>query len=282
MIIDLHTHSNASDGELSPAELVKAAHQAGIRVLALTDHDTVAGIPEAIQAASEEGVRLIPGVELSSCWQKMDVHIVGLDVDSACPQFLQRLQEQMQRRLQRAQIMAEKLDRLGCHQSFKAAAANAPRGIPARPHFAQVLVDQGLCQNRKQAFTRYLKVAKPAYVKTEWPEMAQAVHWIHQAGGKAVLAHPGRYPLTRAKLNRLVTAFVEAGGDALEVSVSTHTPDMVRQLADLTHRYGLYASQGSDYHGPSTRWVQLGKMPALPSQCQLLMAESRASAGSSV
>lgn len=282
MTIDLHSHSTASDGELTPGELVRAAGQVGIQVLALTDHDTVKGVPEALSAAEQENMTLIPGVELSSRWRQSDVHVVGLDVDITCREFLGNLDSQMERRGNRARAIGNKLNRLGFPDVYEAAVLLSPYGIPARPHFAQALVDQEICQDRKQAFSRYLRASKPAYVKTEWPDISESVQWIHQAGGKAVLAHAGRYKLTRTKLNQLIKAFAEAGGDAIEVSVATHTPEMVQQLADLANKYQLYASQGSDYHGPSTRWVKLGKMPALPSRCQLLASGFRVSDGSAV
>lgn len=266
--VDLHTHSTASDGELSPSQLVLQAAEAGISVLAMTDHDSIAGLAEAQQACSQTEVCLIEGVEISSRWSSMDIHVVGLGVDVADERFLVRLQSQMQRRLERAQLVAQRLEKLGFPGVFEKAAESAPQNIPARPHFADALVQAGACKDRKQAFQRYLAQAKPAYVKTDWPELVDAVRWIREAGGVAVLAHPGRYKLTRTKLDRLVKTFSEAGGQALEVSVATYGPDMVKQIADLAQKYGLYASQGSDYHGPSMRWVQLGRMPPLPGQCR--------------
>lgn len=266
--VDLHMHTTASDGELSPAQLMQAAALAGIKTLAVTDHDCIDGLAEARQTSAELGLQLIPGVELSSRWGAHDIHVVGLGVDTADPQFQAHLSAQMARRKERAIKIGERLEKLGYLQCYEKAAAIAPQGIPARPHFAQILVEQGICKERKQAFQRYLAASKPAYVKTQWPELAEVVGWIRQAGGVAVLAHAGRYKLTRSKLERLVMAFSEAGGQALEVSVATHSPEMVQQLADLTIKFELYASQGSDYHGPSMRWVQLGKMPPLPSRCR--------------
>ena len=266
--IDLHVHTTASDGELAPAQLVAQAADAGVSVLAVTDHDSISGLRDAGRACVERGVALIAGVEVSSRWNNMDIHVVGLGVDADDPRFLGRLQSQMERRSERAQIMGQKLAKLGYPGLTERAAMKAPQGVPARPHFAEALVEAGACKDRKQAFQRYLAQSKPAYVKTEWPDISEAVRWIREAGGVAVLAHPGRYKLTRAKLERLIKAFAEFGGQALEVSVSTHGLEMVRQLADLAFKYDLYASQGSDYHGPSMRWVQLGKMPALPSTCR--------------
>ncbi|MVF12875.1 PHP domain-containing protein [Ketobacter sp. MCCC 1A13808] len=266
--VDFHLHTTASDGELTPTELVEAAVQAGVTWLAVTDHDTVAAVPEMQALCSRNGITLVAGVEISSRWQSQDIHVVGLGVDIGQPHFKDHLAAQMQRRRLRALAMGERLEKLGIQGVFQAAAAIAPQGIPARPHFAQALVGAGVCKDRKQAFQRYLAVAKPAYVKTDWPELEQVVNWISAAGGVAVLAHPGRYKLTRTKLGRLVEAFCAAGGQCLEVAVATHSPDMVQYLAGLCVKFGLYASQGSDYHGPSMRWVQLGKMPPLPSCCR--------------
>ncbi|RLT93135.1 MAG: PHP domain-containing protein [Ketobacter sp.] len=265
--VDLHTHSTASDGELTPVQLVAQAAEVGVSVLALTDHDSIAGLAAARITASELGVRLVNGVEISSRWSSMDIHVVGLGVDASDARLLARLQSQMERRRERARLVAQRLEKLGFPGLFEKAAESAPQKIPARPHFANALVQAGVCKDRKQAFQRYLAQAKPAYVKTDWPELVEAVRWIREAGGVAVLAHPGRYKLTRTKLDRLVKTFSEAGGQALEVSVATYGPEMVKQIADLAEKYGLYASQGSDYHGPSMRWVQLGRMPVLPGQC---------------
>ncbi|TNC89196.1 MAG: phosphatase [Alcanivorax sp.] len=269
--IDLHVHTTASDGELDPARLVALAADSGVSTLAITDHDSMAGLAEAGRVSAERGLSLIAGVEVSSRWSNMDIHIVGLGVNTEDERFQGRLQSQMDRRWERARIMAQRLARLGYPGMLERAAEGAPQGIPARPHFAEALVQAGACKDRKQAFQRYLAQSKPAYVKTEWPEISEAVRWIREARGVAVLAHPGRYKLTRTKLERLICMFAESGGQALEVCVATHGPEMVRQLADLAVKYNLYASQGSDYHGPSMRWVQLGKMPPLPSTCRSVL-----------
>jgi len=284
-IVDLHTHTTASDGELSPLELVEQARLAGVSVLAITDHDSTAGMTAAATALSADNsgaaqLRLIAGLEVSACWGNMDIHVVGLDIDPADGRLQQRLQSQMQRRAERAERIAQRLEKLGYADTLSRAQQRAPQGIPARPHFAEVLVEMGVCQDRKQAFQRFLAQAKPAYVKTDWPDVAEAVRWIREAGGVAVLAHPGRYKLTRSKLERLVAYFADMGGQALEVSVSTHGPDVVQQLADFAAKYGLYASQGSDYHGPAMRWVQLGRMPPLPGRCRPVLELLAERAGS--
>lgn len=266
--VDFHMHTSASDGELAVEELIDRAQRAGLQQIAITDHDTVAALPRARQLCQQCGLKLVAGVEVSSRWANQDIHVVGLGIDDQQPALQARLASQIQRRRERAMAIGEKLSRLGFAGAYEAAAEIAPQGVPARPHFAEMLVKAGACRDRKQAFQRYLAAAKPAYVRTEWPQLDEVVAWIRDAGGVAVLAHPGRYKLTRTKLGRLIQAFAEAGGEALEVSVSTHTPDTVSWLANQCVKFGLYASQGSDYHGPSMRWVQLGKMPPLPSSCQ--------------
>ena len=266
--VDWHTHSTASDGELTPLELVLKVKAVGLTQFALTDHDTLAGIAVAREAAQQHGVGLLPGVEISSSWSNQDIHIVGLGVETDNAALIGHLDEQMRRREQRAQAIGIKLEKLGYDGIFEAASQLADRGIPARPHFAKALVEAGVCKDKKQAFQRFLAVSKPAYVKTPWPSVEQVVGWIREAQGDPVLAHPGRYKLTRSKLERLVNHFCTVGGQALEVSVATHSADVIQHLADLSVKYALYASQGSDYHGPSMRWVNLGKMPPMPSRCQ--------------
>lgn len=274
--VDLHTHTTASDGELTPPELLAKALAENVAVLAVTDHDTTAGITELrahIESTSVDvgHLRLIPGVEVSASWNNMDVHIVGLGIEIGDLRLQARLQEQMERRARRAEAIAQRLEKLGYPNILAVAANKAPQGIPSRPHFAEALVSVGACEDRKQAFHRFLAQAKPAYVKTDWPDVCDAVRWIREAKGVAVIAHPGRYKLTRSKLERLVCYFRDVGGQALEVAVATHGPDVIQQLAGLALKYDLYASQGSDYHGPSMRWVQLGKMPPLPSRCQSIL-----------
>lgn len=266
--IDLHLHSTASDGELTAVELMAAVARAGVKVAALTDHDSVAALGAAGEAAAGHGVRLVNGVELSCRWDAHDIHVVGLGIDPASAVLQSHLAAQMERRRQRAQQVAQRLGKLGFPDLLAIASEGAPQGIPARPHFARALVAAGVCRQEKDAFTRYLAQGKPAYVKTEWPGVDEAVAWIRLAGGVAVLAHPHRYNMTRSRLERLIRLFAEAGGQALEVVSSNQDATSVRQLAGFCSQYRLHASQGSDYHGPSMRWVQVGRMPALPSECR--------------
>lgn len=269
-VVDLHTHSTCSDGALSPAELVRRAYAAGVTVLALTDHDSVSGVPEAAATASACGMTLLPGLELSTLWMKFSVHVVGLGVDIHEPGLVAGLAKQAAARGERAMAIADRLARAkrpGAYEAALALAGHDPDRI-SRTHFAQWLVETGAVSSMQGAFDRYLGNGKPADVPMPWMDLPSAVALIRAAGGVAVLAHPGRYPLTRTKLRTLIGLFKEAGGEALEVATATEKPDVVRYLGQLCTQFDLEASQGSDFHGPHIPWIQLGRFPALPSECR--------------
>ena len=265
---DLHTHTNCSDGTLAPRALVELAASVGVETLAITDHDTVAGISVAKKCAGELGLNLISGVEISCIWSSMEIHVVGLNVNEADPEFLAQLNTQAERRYHRARKMCEKLPGDGHEDLYEAVLRRTDGAPPGRPDIARELVDRGICRTMNEAFRKYLAMGKSAFVKTDWPEIETAVQWIHDAGGLAVLAHPSRYKLTRMKLSRLIAHFQQAGGDALEVVTTGQDPGKTNQLAKFAEEYGLLASTGSDFHSPSMPWVQLGKQPALPRQCK--------------
>ncbi|HWP00442.1 MAG TPA: PHP domain-containing protein [Methylococcus sp.] len=259
---DLHLHSTASDGTLTPGELVRQAAAAGIGTLALTDHDTVAGLGEAGRVASELGVRLIPGVELSVTWKETTVHIVGLGVDAANPELCRGLRELQQRRQARAEEIGRCLSRYGIPDAFPGACALAGAGQLTRSHFARYLVERGYAPSMREVFERFLTRGKPGYVAGDWVPIATGVAWIKAAGGIAVLAHPQHYRRAGMAVRRLVAEFKEAGGEAIEV-VSGNGADLASNAA-LARRFGLLASVGSDYHGPEQSWLKLGRLPALP------------------
>lgn len=267
-IYDLHSHTTASDGELAPAELVRAAKDAGIHTLAVTDHDTTAGIAEAQATGRQVGVDVLAGVEISARWSNQDIHIVGLNVDTAAPELTTLLAQQEAYRVERAERMGEKLTKLGFSGIYELALSNANGHVPGRPHFAKALVDQGHCKDMDKAFSKFLGNGKKAFVKTEWVSLDDAVSVIRAANGAAVLAHPGKYKLTRMKLSRLVAAFSEAGGAGIEVSTGTQNKEQSQLAAALAKEFSLYCSTGSDYHGPSGGWVHLGKFPPLPIDCK--------------
>lgn len=267
--IDLHSHSRYSDGSLSPTELVALAAKAGVKALALTDHDSVSGVPEAQAAADQHGITLIPGVEISAAWGVHNVHIVGLQVDIHHPVLVAGLAQQAGARERRAIEIGQRLEALGLTGAYAGALALArePASI-SRTHYGQWLFASGHVSTVQQGFDRYLGPRKPASVPMPWASLEDTVSWILQAGGVPVLAHPGRYPLSRTKMREMMSAFQAAGGVAIEVATATEKPDMVKYLGQLAQQRGLAASQGSDYHGKPTPWIALGRFPSLPKGCE--------------
>lgn len=263
---DLHAHSTASDGTLSPSELVNRAALAGVHTLALTDHDTLDGLAEARNAAAPAGITLVPGVEISVTWAGGTVHIVGLNVDPACEGLAVGLRSLREFRDWRAGEIGRRLARdAGIHGAFEGASALSSGHLVSRTHFARFIAAQGHAESARDVFKRYLVQGKPGHVPGAWARLEDAVRWIREAGGQAVIAHPARYRLTRNKLRRLIAAFADAGGAALEVVSGSHSRDECFTMARHAKDYGLMASAGSDYHGPENPWVELGRLPDLPS-----------------
>jgi hypothetical protein len=264
LCIDLHCHSTASDGALSPAELVERAAGRGVTHLSLTDHDTIDGLAEAETAAQVHGIVLIPGVELSCLWKSRTIHIVGLDFAPEAEGFRQALEQQNENRWRRAQMIAERLSKLGIDDLLTKASEAAGGDVPGRPHFARVLTEAGAVRNTVQAFKRYLGNGRPGDVKAFWPELPEVVRWITEAGGVAVLAHPRKYQLTATKLRELTADFRRAGGKAIEVSTSGQSSGDLGFLAELCRKETLLASQGSDFHFPGAPWCELGRIMKMP------------------
>jgi 3',5'-nucleoside bisphosphate phosphatase len=261
---DLHTHSTCSDGAYSPSELVQHAASAGVTALALSDHDTTQGLAEARREAEASGIALIPAVEISTIWHGHSVHVVGLRIDEGDQTLQHGLQKLQRIRAERAVEMAERLFRAGLPGALEGARALAGDGMLTRTHFARYIVQCGRARSVKNVFERFLTPGKPGYVRTEWAELAEAVSWIRQAGGTAVLAHPQRYKLSGTARRNLVGEFKEAGGAALEVIAGTgHPPDIDSNASDA-RRAGLSASAGSDFHSPEHSWLKLGHLPPLP------------------
>jgi 3',5'-nucleoside bisphosphate phosphatase len=266
--VDLHMHSTVSDGLLRPAEVVALAAQGGVDVFALTDHDDVAGLPEARAAAADIGLRLIPGVEISVTWDRITIHVVGLGIDPDHPGLLAGLGAVRAGRVERARRMADSLAAAGIPGAFEGAMAHASSAqMVGRTHFARFLAASGKARNVPAVFKRYLVRGKPGYVPHQWAALADAVGWIRAAGGIAVLAHPGRYTLGSEGMRKLLQDFRECGGGAIEVVTSNHTRDQVARFARLAEGYGLLASRGSDYHGPGESFTSPGKLPPLPAGC---------------
>ncbi len=270
-VFDLHSHSTASDGVLTPRALVERAADMGVHVLALTDHDDLSGLPEAREVADEVGIRLVHGVEVSITWSNHTVHIVGLNVDPEDPILVRGLARNRGGRVARAERMAEELARLGIHGALEGAYEYAGnKSLIGRTHFARFLVERGVVKDVKTVFKKYLVKGKPGYVSHEWASLEEALTWIRAAGGQAVLAHPGRYQIGREKMRVLLSEFKHLGGDAIEVVTGSHTPDQVPVYADLSVEFGLMASSGSDFHAPGEGGRELGRLQALPAQCQPL------------
>ena len=265
---DLHSHSLASDGTLSPAELVASAAASGVDVLALTDHDETGGIAEASSAADAAGLCLIPGVEVSVTWEKQTVHIVGLRIDPESSPLQQGLSRLREFRNWRAEEMGRRLAKHGIEGAYAAASVLARGRIISRTHFAHFLADGGHAKSVREVFKHFLKPRKPGYVPGEWATLEEALDWIHAAGGQAVIAHPARYTMSASKRRKLFGEFVELGGEALEVVSGSHSLGDSHAMAQYARQFGLLASAGSDYHGPENPWIALGRLPPLPKSCQ--------------
>ncbi|AZI14181.1 RNase RNM [Avibacterium paragallinarum] len=261
-IYDLHCHSTASDGVLSPSEVVQRAYEQQVSVLALTDHDSISGLDEAQAQADRLGMRLINGVEISTQWENRAIHIVGLDFEKTHPKMTALLQQQAEKRLERAVKIGEKLAKIGVENAFEGA-KKFTQGEVTRAHYARYLVEIGKVSNINQAFKKYLSQGKSAYVKAEWVDIPTAIEVIHQAGGQAVLAHPLRYTLTTKWIKKLIADFAQSGGDAIEVAGCGQTKDQRLLLARWAVEQGLYGSVGSDFHFPCG-WIELGRSLHLP------------------
>ncbi len=260
---DLHTHSTASDGTLSPSELVRRAHSRGVEVMAITDHDCTDGIAEAMAEAEKVGLTLIPGVEMSVTWEEGQLlHVVGLRIDPGNPLLQEGLERLHRFRFWRAQEMGRRLLACGIAGAFEGARALAKGNIVSRTHFARFLVATGNCRDMNDAFERFLVPGKPGYVAGEWATLAECIHWIRKAGGQAVLAHPLRYPLTAPRLRRLFEQFRELGGEGIEVIApntnGTHT------LAQHARTFGFAGSLGSDFHSCESPHTDIGLRENLP------------------
>lgn len=264
---DLHSHSIASDGALSPADLIARAISQGVDVLALTDHDGTEGIAAAQEASQNTDLTLITGVEISVTWGGGTVHILGLNVDVNNATLQQGLMAMRSYRIDRAAKMAERLEKAGITGALDGARKYSSDVMLGRLHFAQFLVEHGHAKNISDVFKRFLVRNKPGYVAGEWASLTDAVTWITAAGGQAVIAHPARYKMTATKLRRLISEFKDAGGVGFEVVSGRQHPEEVKNLARLAEQFELVASCGSDFHTPDNTWVELGHLAALPKSC---------------
>jgi predicted metal-dependent phosphoesterase TrpH len=262
--IDLHTHSTCSDGELEPSALVALAAERQVQLLALTDHDTVAGCAAAALACAQAGIGFLSGCELTSLWRGREIHIVGLRVDTASAALQGYLAEVCARRVARIEAIGARLTRCGLDGTGLAAAVLALPGTPTRMHMARLLCERGHASDAEDAFQRWLGTGQRAYVAPDWPGIEAAVGAITAAGGVAVLAHPHRYKVSGGARRELCEQFRAAGGQGLEVSLAGMSMDEANHTASLARRYGLAGSAGSDFHTPGVPWRPLGRWLKLP------------------
>ncbi|MDD5280642.1 PHP domain-containing protein [Acidithiobacillus sp.] len=262
--IDLHMHSLASDGTMTPHDLVQRVHDSGVQVMALTDHDNTAGLVEAGLKAAELGIQLIPGVEVSSEWETQGIHIVGLFVDPGNMVLQEGLARIMAFRDWRATEISRLLEQVGIPGAEEGARAMAGSRMVGRSHFCRWLVRQGHCADASEAFGKYLGRGCKAYVPSDWIPMTEAVQWINSAGGAAIVAHPGRYKLSATRLRNLLTAFREAGGAGLEVCSGSQAAGDREHLGRLAKELNMLGSLGSDFHGPDVGHAAIGQLLPLP------------------
>lgn len=265
MNVDLHCHSNVSDGVLAPAALAAYAHKAGVDVWALTDHDEVGGIAKARDAATAVGMRFVPGVEISITWANQTVHIVGLQIDATNAALVNGLAATRSGRDARGREMAEQLEKAGIPGAYEGALKYVDNpDLMSRTHFARYLVECGACASIPEVFRKYLTEGKPGYVPHRWASLQDAVGWIRGAGGIAVIAHPGRYKFGVVGEGALFDEFKQLGGTAIEVVTGSHTPDQYDVYAEQARRYGFLASRGTDFHAPGETRVEFSLLPPLP------------------
>lgn len=265
MNVDLHCHSNVSDGVLSPAAVATYAREAGVDVWALTDHDEVGGVARAREAATAVGMRFVPGVEISITWANQTVHIVGLQIDATNAALVGGLAATRSGRDARGREMADQLAMAGIPGAYEGALKYVDNpDLMSRTHFARYLVECGACNSIPEVFRKYLTEGKPGYVPHRWASLQEAVSWIRGAGGIAVIAHPGRYKFGVVGEGALFDEFKQLGGTAIEVVTGSHTPDQYAVYAEQARRYGFLASRGTDFHAPGESRVEFALLPPLP------------------
>ncbi len=262
---DLHSHSNVSDGTLSPEALAQRAHAQGVELWALTDHDELGGLHRARSAALALGMDWLGGVEISVSFAGETVHIVGLGVDPDDAALQAGLAATRSGRRARAQAMADGLAQVGVHGAFEGALRYVSNpDLISRTHFARFLVETGVCSHTHEVFGRFLTEGKPGYVPHAWARLGDAVRWITGAGGVAVIAHPARYKFSPTAEYALFSEFVQHGGRGVEVMTGSHNEAERVRYADMAIEFGLLASRGSDFHSPTESRTDLGTLPDLP------------------
>ncbi|QJE01086.1 PHP domain-containing protein [Massilia forsythiae] len=263
--VDLHCHSNISDGVLAPPAVAAYARKGGVDVWALTDHDEVGGIKAARRAAQEQGMRFVAGVEISVTWANETIHVVGLQVDEDEARLVAGLAATRHGRDQRGREMAAQLEKAGIPGAYEGALKYvANPDLLSRTHFARYLCEIGACSTTSEVFRRYLTEGRPGYVPHRWATLADTMGWIRGAGGIPVIAHPGRYRFSKTAEGALFDEFKQLGGNAIEVVTGSHTPDQYATYAEVARRYGFLASRGTDFHAPGEARVEFDKLAPLP------------------
>lgn len=265
MKVDLHCHSNVSDGVLAPAAVATYARKGGVDAWALTDHDEVGGIKAARAKAEDLGMRFVSGVEISVTWAGETVHLVGLRIDEDNPTLLDGLAATRNGRDARGREIAAQLDKAGIPNAYEGALKYVGNpDLLSRTHFARYLCETGACSTTSEVFRRFLTEGKPGYVPHRWATLADAMGWIRAAGGIPVIAHPGRYRFDATAEGALFDEFKQLGGNAIEVVTGSHTPDQYATYAEVARRYGFLASRGTDFHAPGESRVEFDRLPPLP------------------
>ena len=267
--VDLHCHSEVSDGTLTPEALAWRARDHGVACWALTDHDEVDGLARARAAAREHGLPFLTGTELSVTFAGVTVHIVGLGFDPDHPALNEGLRRIRAGRETRARAMADGLASVGIRGAFEGACRYVSNpDLISRTHFARFLVERGICLDTSEVFRHYLVEGKPGYVPHEWAKLGDAVRWIVDAGGLAVIAHPARYRFSPTAEYALFSEFKEHGGEGVEVITGSHSSADALKYAETAREFGLYASRGSDFHAPGESRCDLGQLPDLPGKLE--------------
>jgi predicted metal-dependent phosphoesterase TrpH len=251
---------------LTPTEVAERAHANGVQVWALTDHDELSGLADARRTAEALGMTFIPGVEVSVTWAGHTIHVLGLGVDEHSEALNAGLAKTRSGRSVRARLIADKLGEMGVPNSYEGALPYAANpSLISRTHFARFLVAEGHAKNMQAVFDTYLGDGKPANVRMQWATLEEALDWIHAAGGRAAMAHPGRYDYSAMQFDALFQQFKDLGGVAIEVVTGSHTPEQYKEYAQVARRYNFMASSGSDFHSPREGKLDLGEIPPLPS-----------------
>jgi len=263
--VDLHCHSNISDGTLTPAAVAARAKSNGVQVWALTDHDEIDGIAAARAAAAELGLAFVAGVEISVTWAGETVHIVGLRIDETHPHLVAGLAATRSGRELRAREISTQLAGAGIPGAYEGALKYVGNpDLISRTHFARYILELGVKDDIKSVFKHYLTDGKPGFVPHRWATLEQAVSWIRASGGVAVVAHPGRYKFSDLAFEEFFDEFKDLGGQAIEVLTGSHTVAQYDYYARVAQRRGFLASRGSDFHDPRESRIDLGKLPPMP------------------